>query len=649
VVGVAGAAGAAGVAGVAGAAGAAGALPGDDTGGFAPALLTALQTAALVNIPRAELRKLLDAAGLPHGPGTPDADLRIKCAAAAWAAEKLRSAVDFHALPDGVKDRMLNAFEVPVAWRTDARHQAMLNLLQACRNSPWALDPSLSHGLVHRERSELFRLGEQFAAGPRGSGATPSQLLSPQEYSELLALIAPAGYSEQDLVLSQGRWTLDPSRAHQRGAGAGASAATAGHGSADKIEAELRTLYIQPNSLLTAAERKDQHSRSKTTPTKRSAAYPGDTETDVADLSLHPFAEWPWEQRFRVTPDLPYRRAGRILKNGLRWCNKDCTCPLMNVTFETRSAAADGLYEQFSTAVSGGSHDRALLVAQLALAEATEQMKAVLANAQLHAAAYPTSKMLVYVAERRLAQSTELKTYLADINTRVTEASNAPGAPSTCATAAWIDFLGGWLSKVDKDLVEQDALDQASRTAAAPATSTSATHTTPPAQRPRTAVVGGGGAKGNGGGSTPRGGHVGGDGGPAPDGAAGPAAKRPWKVCRYRVNIMCSSEILGDSLGVSGAPPCAKCHNGNHYHGECPRLWGSAGTPLPGFAADGQRIATDWHKTENEQLRRVIRAWVSFLKDFSNFSNQAPVPAGVPGAPDLAAFEARELVAPKKP
>jgi hypothetical protein len=93
--------------------------------------------------------------------------------------------------------------------------------------------------------------------------------------------------------------------------------------------------------------------------------------------------------------------------------------------------------------------------------------------------------------------------------------------------------------------------------------------------------------------------------------------------------------------------PCAPGRN--HYHDECPKLWGGAGTPLPGFAADGQSIAADWHKTENEPLRRVIRAWVSFLKDFRKFSNQAPAPAGVSGAPNLAAFEARELVAPKKP
>jgi hypothetical protein len=108
---------------------------------------------------------------------------RTKCAATAWAAEKLRSAGEFHALPDGVKDRMLNTFEVPAAWRPDAQHQA---LLQACHSSSWALNPSLSHGLVNRERSELFRLGGQFAVEPRCSGTTPIQLLSPQEYSKLL-------------------------------------------------------------------------------------------------------------------------------------------------------------------------------------------------------------------------------------------------------------------------------------------------------------------------------------------------------------------------------------------------------------------------------------------------------------------------------
>ena len=305
------------IAGAAGTAGVPAALPGDDTGGFADALLPAPQVAALLCTPRGELQKLLDAAGVPCGAATANADMRIKCAAAAWAAEKLRSADEFNALPDRIRDRILNAFELPAAWRPEAGQQALLTLLHAQRRIPWALDPSLS---LNRERSDLFRLGEQFAAESRGSGATPSQLLFPKEYAELLASIAPAGYTEKDLVLSHGRWVLDPSRTPQN---ASAGAATTSHATVAKIEAEPRTFFVQPNSLLTAAERIDQATRSKATPTKRGAAFAGDAETETADPGLHPFAEWPWEQHFRVAPDPPYKRAGRILKNGLRWCNKE--------------------------------------------------------------------------------------------------------------------------------------------------------------------------------------------------------------------------------------------------------------------------------------------------------------------------------------
>jgi hypothetical protein len=39
---------------------------------------------------------------------------------------------------------MLTSFEVPSAWRPDARHQTLINLLQACRDAAWALDPALA-------------------------------------------------------------------------------------------------------------------------------------------------------------------------------------------------------------------------------------------------------------------------------------------------------------------------------------------------------------------------------------------------------------------------------------------------------------------------------------------------------------------------
>jgi hypothetical protein len=131
----------------------------------------------------------------------------------------------------------------------------------------------------------------------------------------------------------------------------------------------------------------------------------------------------------------------------LLFCNKHCTCPVMTMTHENRTNVDDNLFDQFMEAVTSGAHNRALLVASQAVAEATEQMKAVLANAQLRAATYPSSLIMVHIAAQRATQADELRIFLADISARITEASRAKGAATTSATASWIDFPSGWLSK----------------------------------------------------------------------------------------------------------------------------------------------------------------------------------------------------------
>jgi hypothetical protein len=55
--------------------GADGGVQGDDTGGFAPALLPPPQVAALLAIPRGEISKLLDTTCVPHRAADTDADL----------------------------------------------------------------------------------------------------------------------------------------------------------------------------------------------------------------------------------------------------------------------------------------------------------------------------------------------------------------------------------------------------------------------------------------------------------------------------------------------------------------------------------------------------------------------------------------------
>jgi hypothetical protein len=76
---------------------------------------------------------------------------------------------------------------------------------------------------------------------------------------------------------------------------------------------------------------------------------------------------------------------------------------------------------------------------------------------------------------------------------------------------------------------------------------------------------------------------------------------------RYRRHIHCSAEIVGITLGVAGVPPFQKCHKGSHFNGECPSFWGSAGFPLPGFDAAGDRIDSECNVPLNEPIRKTIR------------------------------------------
>ena len=612
----------------------AGQLPGDDTGGFAAALLSAAQLTALLAIPEATLRALLDAAGVPHTPAHAGSDLRIKCAAAAWAGEKLRSTADLRALDSGIQARMLDAFEVPAAWKPDARLQAAATVLRACRDSAWALDPALSFGIVHPARSALFRLQEGISGGGASGSADPGQFLSPAEQADFAGVLATKGFNAGDLVVNQGVWSLGKSGGPPVPApGAAVAAAQL------KIETELRTLYIHPYAQLTANERKEQAARMKALPEKRKApSYPGDPSTDVIDTGSNPFADWPWDQSLRLAPDLPYRKAGRLMRNLLRWCNPHCTCAVMKMTHDTRTKAADGLFEKFTTAITGGpsQHGHALLYAMQVVGEAKEQMQCILANAQLRTTTYPGSAMLSHIAQRREAQSLELQVFLTEISNRITAASNSVKATQGGATAAWIDFIHGWLSNEDSDLVEPASLEAAN--AALPPAPTSAPPTTPP--------VGDSASKGKNTLPGPSGGGAVGIAGS--NGGAG-APSQQTKIFRFRRSIHCSADIVGTTLGTTGAPQCSRCHKGNHYNAECPAHWGGAGCTLPGFDADGARVASAWHAATNEPIRKTVKAWVAFIQDLKNYHDRAPFVAGVPGAPDLASFEARVAGAPAKP
>ena len=617
---------------------------GDGLDSLAGALLTPAQTATLDKIPRATLVALLTAAGMPFDAGDTLGALRGKCATAVWAGERLRQPHDIHALPASVASRVAEAFGIPPGWKAEPRDRALDGLLQACRDSPWAVDPSTSHGLILADRSAIFRIAEQLQARRQAPAASADHFLSAAEQADLAATLALTGNSLADFECVGGRWQV---RSGEVGGGIGGAGAARTSPSANEVAAQLalekqiRSLRVETYTLLTADERKDQANCSKAMPgRKRTAAFPGDTEADTEEVS---FAEWPHEQSLKFEASYSYSLCGRMLRNALRWCNRYFTDGLARVTWKTQQDTTSVLHTSFTEAVEAQRHDQALLLAAQAVAEATSQMTAIVADAQLNATRFPQSKMLQHIAGRREAQALELKVFLADTAQRITDASREKKNP-WAATASWIDFLNGWLTVSDKSLVSAESLQLASGAGGGPTSSApspaasgvSSVFVVPSSPGVKAARTVSTSSPGSGGGT------------PASSAATTPPGSRTSlrKICVFQHSIPCSPDIVGDTLGVPGAPFCSKCRKGHHYFGECPTEWGKLSRALPGFADDGSRIDKAWCK--NEPIQRVVTAWTNFLQDKSNFNNNIPTVAGVPGAPSLADFQARIAGAPVK-
>ena len=443
--------------------------PSQGPGGLVLALLDADYASALGRLPRSEMTRLLTAAGVPTSDSDTLDGVRNKCAAAAWAAGQLRRPSDVSALPGSIPSMVCSAFSIPDGWTTEARDQALAAILESCRHSTWAVDPSSSLGLISPTKSAIFRAVESIAFPARQSlFSQATSHLSAQDSSKAAALLAASGHSVSDITFRDGSWVVQSSGASGSGHAASSSAGMSGV-STSVLEGQIRTLHVEPYNQLTAEERKDQANKNKATAgKKRQQAFPGDAETDIVDGTLYPLAEWPWEQQLPLKKSDSYSLCGRIVRNVLQWCNRNFTDALMQVTFKSHQEEQDRIHTRFTEFVAEGRFDGALLCAHQAASEAREEMKAVVANAQLFAAQHPTSVMIAHIAQRRKAQENELAIYLADLSHRINEAAQkTPDTASQHATAAFMDFLEGWMTKTDIALIRPETLQQASTSASA--------------------------------------------------------------------------------------------------------------------------------------------------------------------------------------
>jgi hypothetical protein len=125
---------------------------------------------------------------------------------------------------------------------------------------------------------------------------------------------------------------------------------------------------------------------------------------------------------------------------------------------------AAAYFKNLTAAVDDHRPKRALLLANQAVEEAKSVKETIVSHSAQLASVYPGSPFLTHIARRRQAQSAELKVFLADLTRRLTDTTwreiSDVSAATSHATAAWFDFLDGWMGTIEKELVRPLTLRQ---------------------------------------------------------------------------------------------------------------------------------------------------------------------------------------------
>ena len=159
----------------------------------------------------ATVQALVTAAQVPCAAAESDYTLRCKIAAAVWAAEVQRTPADLRALADAVRLPVMAALGIDAAWAVAFQDAFLTTAFNLCRQAPWALDPSLSHGLLTADRMALIALVRQLQTSPGGavsSRARMAALLSPAEFIAYEQSLQGSGRSFDDIVWTGNSWSL---------------------------------------------------------------------------------------------------------------------------------------------------------------------------------------------------------------------------------------------------------------------------------------------------------------------------------------------------------------------------------------------------------------------------------------------------------
>ena len=111
------------------------------------------QVPIIAGLPRAAALALVQAAQVPTQVGDSDDTVRHKLTIAVWAAETLRSPLDFRSgLRTSVRTPALDYLGVDATWAEPLQDAFLTSALTRCQRAPWSLDPGQSQGLLSGAR-----------------------------------------------------------------------------------------------------------------------------------------------------------------------------------------------------------------------------------------------------------------------------------------------------------------------------------------------------------------------------------------------------------------------------------------------------------------------------------------------------------------
>jgi hypothetical protein len=441
-------------------------------------MVTPAQVLAIAGLPFAAALALVQAAQIPTQVGDSDDVIRGKLTVAVWAAETLRSTLDFRGLPTAVRVPALGYLGVDAAWAEPLQDAFLASALSLCQQAPWAVDPGQSQGLLSGHRMAFLALMRRIGDATSGAATSRARLqavVPPGDFQLCEAALIAAGRSFDDITWEGGAWSLRTEASASGNSTVGGASSVAGNSAVTgtlgssysglssvshlgtgtgrnarqvACEQDYRGLKYDIYALFTTSENVEQKSRSKYAVTggKRERAWEGDADDVDVDATASPLAEYPWNQSFRVYPSLSLSMLGRILRIALTFCNREVLEQMTQVVFKQVQQDQVKLYSSFLE-VAQADRAAALVMVPLFFGLAATAMRAAVGDSRQRCVLFPESRFFAFVEQRRVGQAASLEQFTDAVLQRVS--SEVEGVPAhvraEVAVLMWAEFLGGWL------------------------------------------------------------------------------------------------------------------------------------------------------------------------------------------------------------